>query len=80
MEQYKDSPTLKLPDLMRENWKGISLATRGGPLTGHGYEYIYPGKPNIITLNKPLNLAPFDTIYTYVNIDTEEMIQKLTLS
>ncbi|MEK7079086.1 MAG: hypothetical protein AAB929_03370 [Patescibacteria group bacterium] len=79
LEQYKDSPTFEIAGFEEgENWKGNFTRDSGRTFDGDtGMNIFTQGKPNIITLNKPLNLAPFDTIYTYVNIDTEEMIQKI---
>lgn len=79
LERYKDTPTLEIAGFDEgENWKGNFTRDSGRTFDGEtGMNIFTQGKPNIITLNKPLNLASFDTIFAYVNIDTEEMIQKI---
>ena len=79
LERYKDTPTLEIAGFDEgENWRGNFTRDSGRTFDGEtGMNIFTQGKPNVITLNKPLNLAPFDTIFTYVNVDNDDMAKKI---
>ena len=79
LERYKNTPTLEIAGFEEgENWKGNFTRDSGRTFDGDtGMNIFTQGKPNIITLFKPLNLTAFDAVFAYVNVDTEEMIKKI---
>lgn len=79
LERYKDAPTLEIAGFEEgESWKGNFTRDSGRTFDGDtGMNIFTQEKSNIITLIKPLNLAPFDTIFAYIIIDSEEMIKKI---
>ncbi len=79
LERYKDVPTLEIAGFEEgENWRGNFTRDSGRTFDGDtGMNIFTQGKPNIITLSKPLNLTAFDAVFAYVNIDTEEMIKRI---